>query len=377
MRGARQRRRVERPLEARVADVDGEKAHRAARCALRSSCRSPAARRSRRCASCRRAGARAGRWRARARRRASVRWTPWTSSAVDAQRHQEGHAGGAIDDRIAGPHHREEALGRAEHRADRRRRIREGALGVVARERLELGADDGARGARVGGGDRLRPRAGARRAEGERRASGRRQRAKRAMVFSCAGAGRHHAAFGESRVRGAKRTVKRGRRRSSAHAGLPVEGRWRPAAPATSRRSAMSYRTLALAAACSAALSRLRRRPGRRPTGYGPAYAPAGDVIVADVAPPAPYYEPCRRRRSSAPSGSAATGAGAAAATSGSAAATSSRGRATPGSRIAGSSARAAGISRKATGRAADRRPAGRQRPRAPPDPRRPALHCD
>ena len=54
----------------------------------------------------------------------------------------------------------------------------------------------------------------------------------------------------------------------------------------------MSYRTLALAVTCSAALSACVVAPVGRPyAAYGPAYAPAGEVIVADVAPPAPYYE--------------------------------------------------------------------------------------
>jgi len=54
----------------------------------------------------------------------------------------------------------------------------------------------------------------------------------------------------------------------------------------------MSLRTIALAAACSAALSACVVAPVGRPYGaYGPAYAPAGEVIVTDVAPPAPYYE--------------------------------------------------------------------------------------
>ena len=50
----------------------------------------------------------------------------------------------------------------------------------------------------------------------------------------------------------------------------------------------MSTRTLALAAVCSAALSACVVAPVGRPYGY----APAGEVIVTDVAPPAPYYEP-------------------------------------------------------------------------------------
>ena len=53
----------------------------------------------------------------------------------------------------------------------------------------------------------------------------------------------------------------------------------------------MSYRTLALAAACSAALSACVVAPVGRPHAYQPGYAPAGEVIVTDVAPPAPYYE--------------------------------------------------------------------------------------
>jgi hypothetical protein len=49
----------------------------------------------------------------------------------------------------------------------------------------------------------------------------------------------------------------------------------------------MSYRTLALAALCSAALSACVVAPVGRPYGY----APGGEVVVADVAPPAPYVE--------------------------------------------------------------------------------------
>ena len=64
----------------------------------------------------------------------------------------------------------------------------------------------------------------------------------------------------------------------------------------------------------------LRRRAGRPALRLRSA---GGEVVVADVAPPAPYSSPCPSRRSPARSGSAATGAGAAAATSGSPAATS------------------------------------------------------
>jgi YXWGXW repeat-containing protein len=49
----------------------------------------------------------------------------------------------------------------------------------------------------------------------------------------------------------------------------------------------LRFRTLALAAACSAALSACVVAPVGRP--YA-GYAPAGQVVV-DVAPPAPYYE--------------------------------------------------------------------------------------
>ena len=53
----------------------------------------------------------------------------------------------------------------------------------------------------------------------------------------------------------------------------------------------MSIRSLALAALCSAVLSACVVAPAQPyPYGYG---APApGPVVVADVAPPAPYYEP-------------------------------------------------------------------------------------
>ena len=51
----------------------------------------------------------------------------------------------------------------------------------------------------------------------------------------------------------------------------------------------MSIRTFALAALSSAALCACVVAPAGRPYGYG--YAPAGEVVVADVAPPAPYYE--------------------------------------------------------------------------------------
>jgi hypothetical protein len=50
----------------------------------------------------------------------------------------------------------------------------------------------------------------------------------------------------------------------------------------------MPIRTIALAAFCSAALSACVVAPVGPPYGY----APAGDVVVTDVAPPAPYYEP-------------------------------------------------------------------------------------
>jgi len=49
----------------------------------------------------------------------------------------------------------------------------------------------------------------------------------------------------------------------------------------------MSSRTLVLAAVCAATLSACVVAPVGRPYGY----APAGQVIVTDVAPPAPYYE--------------------------------------------------------------------------------------
>jgi hypothetical protein len=51
----------------------------------------------------------------------------------------------------------------------------------------------------------------------------------------------------------------------------------------------MLIRTLAVAAACSAALSACVVAPVA-PRPYG--YAPAGEVIVTDVAPPAPLVEP-------------------------------------------------------------------------------------
>ena len=52
----------------------------------------------------------------------------------------------------------------------------------------------------------------------------------------------------------------------------------------------MSIRTIAFAALCSAVLSACVVAPAQPyPYGYG---APAGPVVVADVAPPAPYYEP-------------------------------------------------------------------------------------
>jgi hypothetical protein len=50
---------------------------------------------------------------------------------------------------------------------------------------------------------------------------------------------------------------------------------------------AMPCRTLALAAACAATLSACVVAPVHHPYGY----ASGGQVIVADVAPPAPYYE--------------------------------------------------------------------------------------
>ena len=66
-------------------------------------------------------------------------------------------------------------------------------------------------------------------------------------------------------------------------------------APVAFMEIVMSYRTLALAAACSAALSACVVAPVGRPYGpygaYGAAYGPAGEAIVTDVAPPAPYYE--------------------------------------------------------------------------------------
>jgi hypothetical protein len=49
----------------------------------------------------------------------------------------------------------------------------------------------------------------------------------------------------------------------------------------------MSIRTFTLAAACSAALSACVVAPVAQPYGYGP----AGGAVVADVGPPAPYYE--------------------------------------------------------------------------------------
>ena len=48
----------------------------------------------------------------------------------------------------------------------------------------------------------------------------------------------------------------------------------------------MSYRSLALATLCSAALSACVVAPVGRPYGYGP-----GPAVVVDVAPPTPYYE--------------------------------------------------------------------------------------
>ena len=52
----------------------------------------------------------------------------------------------------------------------------------------------------------------------------------------------------------------------------------------------MSFRKLALAALCSATLSACVVAPLGRPYGYE-GYGPGGETIVADVAPPAPYYE--------------------------------------------------------------------------------------
>ncbi len=49
----------------------------------------------------------------------------------------------------------------------------------------------------------------------------------------------------------------------------------------------MSYRLLAVAALCCAALSACVVAPVGRPYGYGP----GGPGVVVDVAPPAPYYE--------------------------------------------------------------------------------------
>lgn len=49
----------------------------------------------------------------------------------------------------------------------------------------------------------------------------------------------------------------------------------------------MSYRKLAVAALCCAALSACVVAPVGRPYGYG-----YGSGVVVDVAPPAPYYEP-------------------------------------------------------------------------------------
>ena len=84
---------------------------------------------------------------------------------------------------------------------------------------------------------------------------------------------------------------KRGGRRSSAHPDCRLEDMGRPSA-CCFMETDMSFRTLALAAACSAALSACVVAPARPYYGgYGPAYGPAGEVIVTDVAPPAPYYE--------------------------------------------------------------------------------------
>ena len=52
----------------------------------------------------------------------------------------------------------------------------------------------------------------------------------------------------------------------------------------------MTIRTLVFVAACSAALSACVVAPVQ-PYGQPYGYGPAGDVAVADVAPPAPYYE--------------------------------------------------------------------------------------
>jgi len=53
----------------------------------------------------------------------------------------------------------------------------------------------------------------------------------------------------------------------------------------------MSIRKLAVAALCSASLSACVVAPVAQPYGYG-GYGPGGEVVVANVAPPAPYYEP-------------------------------------------------------------------------------------
>jgi hypothetical protein len=54
----------------------------------------------------------------------------------------------------------------------------------------------------------------------------------------------------------------------------------------------MSSRTLAIATLCCASLSACVVAPVGRPYGYdGYGYGPGGEAIVADIAPPAPYYE--------------------------------------------------------------------------------------
>lgn len=54
----------------------------------------------------------------------------------------------------------------------------------------------------------------------------------------------------------------------------------------------MSIRKLAIAALCGASLSACVVAPVGHPYGYGYGYGAGGEVVVANVAPPAPYYEP-------------------------------------------------------------------------------------